>query len=97
MGAFREFTSSLWIQASRGKFLQVMFLLTCGITFLGRKIKYEILKPVNCRKCGYKTKVYFLRSAFIIYGFGDDEDLYDWLICQDENCATATKLGGNDE
>lgn len=94
MTAFKEFVHAVAHNFFHFKFLQCAMLLIFGLIYAFRKVKHEWVLRTKCGKCGGSTRVYFMRSPFSVYGSGDPTELYDWIICRDQDCAIAKPLGG---
>lgn len=94
MIAFKEYVHAVFHTFFNFKFAQSAYLIGMGFTFVLRKIKHEYLLRTKCRKCGGAIRVYFMRSAFTVNGFGNPSALYDWIICCEETCALAEPIGG---
>ena len=92
MTAFKEYIHAIAHQFFHFKFLEFMLLIVLGFMYIFRKIKHEWVLRTKCGKCGGPTRVYFMRSPFTINGSGDSNELFDWIICRNEDCAIAETI-----
>lgn len=90
------FLKALIISIREGNYIGAFYFTIRAIHFLFLVLWHELLWPHYCRNCGTPTKLYFMRSPANVLGEGSDDELYDWVICQNENCLVAEQLGGND-